>query len=50
MNVLDGTLARIGHSTRLRSPSKMATQLRGQVEVNEHGQDDDPFAKVHGLV
>ncbi|KAF8909199.1 class I glutamine amidotransferase-like protein, partial [Mucidula mucida] len=29
---------------------KMANLLRGQIEVSEHGQDDDPFAKVHGLV
>ncbi|KAF8893740.1 class I glutamine amidotransferase-like protein [Mucidula mucida] len=29
---------------------KLATMIRNSVEVDEHGQDDDPFAKVHGLV
>ncbi|KAF8958283.1 transcriptional regulator [Flammula alnicola] len=29
---------------------KVARLIRGQVEVFEHGQDDDPFAEFHGLV
>jgi len=33
----------------LAGPS-VSRQLRGQVEIEERGEGDDPFAAFHGLV